>query len=211
MNTETKIKELQSKIYTTAHEVEKQQALVKSLSKQLSNAESKVSDYFADLDEYKRDARSILEESKAAKPTVKPLFPRSWEEGALWLVSFTGEALPVDEFGDVWLVRQAALQGRTFYTREAAEAFAKRERARRYCLERINEVNEVNEGDNGFDEYGDNYIIEYEHENASVGYTWCNLDQGNEACEYIRTRAAAEQLINDPEFVENWKLWKGVE
>lgn len=157
----------------------------------------------AELEQKATELRAIID-----KPEVKPLFPRSWEEGARFIVDNFGSVVELSSFSHNHLIENLALQGRTFYTSEEAEAFAKRERARAYCLERINEVNE---GDNGFKKNGDNYIIDYDHDNGTVEYTWCDLDQGNEACEYIRTREAAEQLINDPEFVEQWKIWKGVE
>lgn len=157
------------------------------------------------LDELERHKKAITElEDKLSKPEVKPMFPF---EGDFFIVTHLGNIESKYGFyGNNY--KALALQGRTFYTREEAEAFTKLERARAYYLERINEVNE---GDNGFKKNGDNYIIEYDHESNITVYSWISPLQGNEACEYIRTREAAEQLINNPEFVEQFKIWKGVE
>lgn len=155
------------------------------------------------LEEELNKLRTIID-----KPEVKPLFPRSCEEGARFMVDNFGNVAELYEHSHNLLVENLATQGRTFYTREEAEAFAKRERAKVYCLERINEVNE---GDNGY-KYGSiNYLISFNHHTEIVDFGEFINIQPQESNEYIRTEKAAEQLINDPEFVEQWKIWKGVE
>lgn len=157
-----------------------------------------------ELEQQAAELRAIID-----KPEVKPLFPKSWEEGARAVVHSRGyaEELTEDNHGFVW-VEDLAEQGRTFYTHERAVTFAKRERARAYCLERINEVNG---GDNGFRRGLGNYSLDYDHISDELITFLIKSTQGVESSSYIRTEGAAEQLINDPEFVEQWKTWKGVE
>lgn len=157
----------------------------------------------AELEEKAAELRAIID-----KPEVKPLFPTSWEEGARAYVTENGVDLGFFSPADDGIIKDLAIQGRTFYTKEAAEAFAKRERARAYCLERINEVNE---GDNGFKAGKDNWFIEYRGASRRIVIDFLTHVQGQESSEYIRTMVAVKQLINDTEFVEQWKIWKGVE
>lgn len=162
-----------------------------------------------EIQELQRQIDALKAKQEQSKQ-VKPLFPKSWEEGARFVEHTDGcieELIEGDNFPN-WVVALSR-QGRTFYTHEEAEASAKRERARAYCLERINEVNE---GDNGFDKNGQNYVIEIDHLDSGaiecIRHEFCQVV---DAPEHIRKRKAAEQLISDPEFVENWKIWKGVE
>lgn len=149
------------------------------------------------------ELRAIIEKSD-----VKPLFPESFEEGAHFVVNSGGciESLCEDNHIPEW-VEDFSEQGRTFYTREAAEAFIKRERARAYCLERINEVNE---GDNGFNEGEANFHLKMNRRELYLTWSDTYILQTLPSSEYVRTEEGAEQLINDLDFVEQWKIWKGV-
>lgn len=155
-----------------------------------------------ELEQKVAELRAIID-----KPTVKPLFPKSWEEGVRFMVDNFGNVVELYEHSHSPLVESLALQGRTFYTREAAETFAKRERARAYCLERINEVNG---GDNGYYKEVNNYFLYYNYIKKELIIDVDSSWQALVSNEYIRTEEAAEQLINDPEFVEQWKIWKEV-
>lgn len=152
----------------------------------------------AELEQKAAELRAIIDE-----PEVKPLFPKSREEGARFYATDNGHADTMAHW-DAEMILEVAKQGRTFYTSEEAEKFAKRERARAYCLERINEVNE---GNNGF-KAGNSYELAWYHRQVELDCIHAASAQTPEALEYIRTKQAAEQLINDPEFVEQWKTWK---
>lgn len=138
---------------------------------------------------------------------VKPLFPTK-EQGAKYAVSANGNVFNINDSHDSELVELLVKQGRTFYTLEDAEAFVRREQSKVYCLEAINSVNE---GDNGFRLYGHNFYIRCNLENKELDIVFSKSHQQSEPNEYIRTREAAQELINDPEFVEGWKIFKGVE
>lgn len=138
---------------------------------------------------------------------VKPLFPTK-KQGAKYIVDIDGRIRHVNDFfncGDY--SEYFAKQGRTFYTPEDAEAFVRREQAKTYCLEAINRVNE---GDNGFKDDNDNYYI-YFNINKGFGVAVQAVTKILELNEYIRTEDAVQELLSDAEFVENWKIWKGVE
>ncbi len=142
------------------------------------------------------------------KPIVKPLFPRSWEEGARFFVQGDGIVVTITDNLSPNITANYAKRGRTFRTMEDAGAFSINERAKQYCLERINEVNE---GDNGFKCDSNNFFINYDHLDHKLQLGNDPYYQSSEASEYIRTLETANQLINDPEFVENWKIFKGGE
>lgn len=139
---------------------------------------------------------------------VKPLFPTK-EQGAKYIVDIDGRIRHVNDFfncGDY--SEYFAKQGRTFYTQEDAELFVRREQAKTHCLEAINRVNG---GDNGFKADNHNHHIDYKPQKNAIGVDSTATYLSLEPNEYIRTEEAAKELINDPEFVENWKIWKGVE
>ena len=136
---------------------------------------------------------------------VKPLFPNK-EQGAKYAVNLAGLAFEILLMPNN--VELAALQGRTFYTQEDAELFVRREQAKTHCLEAINRVNK---GDNGFKYREPNYVFMYDHNEDCIEFLKYLANQHSHLNEYIRTEEAAKELINDPEFVENWKCWKGVE
>lgn len=136
---------------------------------------------------------------------VKPLFPTK-EQGAKYAVDSGGNIFEVLAAPSN-TVASLAKQGRTFYTREDAEAFVIREQAKVYCLEAINRVNE---GDNGFRSNYHNRIIFYCHHSARIESTYVDVHVA-ESSEYIRTEEGAQELIDDAKFVENFKIWKEVE
>ena len=158
-----------------------------------------------ELEEKAAELKAIID-----KPEVKPLFPRSWEVGARFAVDRMGSVFPVDYSHDLCglAIHELAKQGRTFYTKEAAEAFTKRERARAYCLERINEANE---GDNGFKPFEINYCLYWNAEKEFMGDFVPVVTHYMESNEYIRTKEAVDELVHDPQFVKQWKIWKGIE
>ena len=137
---------------------------------------------------------------------VKPLFPTK-EQGAKYFIYGDG-IHKVSENMTSNSITFYAKQGRTFYTLEDAEEFLKREQAKVYCLEAINRVNK---GDNGFKCGQPNYYFEYKPHTDYIDVYSIESYQYLESNEYIRARKAAKELINDAEFVENWKVWKGVE
>jgi len=98
--------------------------------------------------------------------------------------------------------------GSTFYSTSAVIAETKRRQAEVRVREAINEANK---GDNGFKKSGRNYFITYtiaahidelfiKDLTTTEGNTW----------EAFREEGSARVLLNDFEFVDDWKLMKGI-
>lgn len=103
---------------------------------------------------------------------------------------------------------KSAKQGNTFYTSEELEKESLRREARAYCLE---EIHRVNKGDDGFKKGGDNHLLSWEHYENRLGRWKFRSHQHAQAIEYIRTNEGREELMKSPEFVKNWKIWKGID
>jgi hypothetical protein len=134
------------------------------------------------------------------EPEVKPLFPC---EGGYYIALSDGRVIAFSKDG------QSVYSeiGRTSDTKEGAELIVTRDRARAYCLERINEVNE---GNNGFVPFNNNYSIYWDSELKKPLSNLYITSQHSPTEEYIRTGAGARKLLNNEEFMKNWKIWKGI-
>lgn len=146
-----------------------------------------------------KDVQRRLDEKIEESEKVKPLFPVGPN---CFFVSGPG-AIFLDEVG--LSSSKHANQGRTSYTRKGAELIAKREAARARILEAINQANK---GDNGF-RIGGSFKITYNHsEGAFVVHKTIHL-QAMPAEFHFRCGDDAKELLKDPKFVADYKLYLG--
>jgi len=145
------------------------------------------------LDDVREVGKKIL---KNLEPEIKPVFP----SGGYYISNEIG-------YMKKFASRAEELVGNSFYTQKAAT----QERRRLQAQTRVREkINIVNEGKNRFVKSTNNHYIFYNHANVKM-YKDIECDNQRLASwEYIRTHKAAKTLLDDKEFVKDWKLMKGI-
>lgn len=153
------------------------------------------------LEQQLKDMQAEIERLKKADEKVKPLFPSSNSYRVLGDGTYHLDDRLSANAGH-------ARQGNTAYTPNAAEKISLQQAARAYCLEAINQANR---GDNGFKVDESNALHGWHHHEKKIMTDFEGSFQSEESGCYLRSGDEAERLQDNPEYVKNWKIAKGIE
>jgi len=145
-----------------------------------------------DAVELANDKLNGLKELKETEESniVKPVFP----DNSIWYAC-NQQFLAVD-------------MGLAAYDIEGMELIERQLKARKFVIEAINVAN-WDHGGNGFIVGECNYLFNYDHDIGKFFY-YDSQRQLSETGLYLRGNALGEKLLNNPKFVENYKIMLGI-
>lgn len=170
------------------------------MNDKIKELESKIERMKSDMEVIVKSYNDLMGEVKK-ESEIKPVF------GGNHMCDFLGVAYNVNELLSDDARKVATSAGLTFDSDELAIEDHERKKARKYVIEAINQANR---GDNGFNRDIDNFLLEYNHIGEKFDINSYVFVQSNDDYEYIRTEAAAQELLKDDKFVNAYKLMKGI-